>query len=79
MMDDLEKLRVRALAERFVGKSDEELARDPEWLNLTRDHHFNLALECARRMAAVPGVSRQEVSTVLFNLLDSRDELEGGD
>ena len=78
-MDDLERLRLRALAERFVGKSEEELAHDPEWLNLTRDHHFNRALECARRMVDVPGVSQQEVSTVLFNLLDSRDELEGGD
>ena len=78
-MDDLERLRIRGLAERFVGKSDEELARDPEWSNLTRDHHFHRALECARRLVAVPGVSRQEISTVLFNLLDSRDELEGGE
>ena len=77
-MDDFERLRIRALAERFVGKSDEELAHDPEWLNLTRDHHFNRALECARRLVDVPGVSRQEITTVLFNLLDSGDELERG-
>ena len=82
--EELERLRVSALVERFVDKSDAELASDPEWRRLSQDHHFALAVESARRMVGpltdVSGASREErlrvFNTVLFDLLDLRGESE---
>ena len=71
--------------QRFVDKSDAELASDPEWRNVAQDHHFALAMESARRMVGpltdVSGASREErlrvFNTILFDLLDLRGESEG--